>query len=227
MDPKVAMDLAGDFVVTWQSYGQDGSGYGIYARRYNAAAAAQGNEFLVNNLITANWQMTPDVGMDANGDFIITWSSFGQDQQASTGLPVAGYSYYGISCRMFNADGSDYQFTDPTTGKVTSGEWRVNATLNSNEMTPVIGVGQNEEFAIAWVQDKLQRQPDLLAAGQSGPHGHDGEHQRPDQRGRQPAVAGCHVELYRLLERQGRQPAPASPATASMFPSMADRFPCG
>jgi hypothetical protein len=153
MDPKVAMDLAGDFVVTWQSYGQDGSGYGIYARRYNAAAAAQGNEFLVNNLITANWQMTPDVGMDANGDFIITWSSFGQDQQASTGLPVAGYSYYGISCRMFNADGSDYQFTDPTTGKVTSGEWRVNATLNSNEMTPVIGVGQNEEFAIAWVQE--------------------------------------------------------------------------
>ena len=33
MAPKVAMDLAGDFVVTWQSYGQDGSGYGIYARR--------------------------------------------------------------------------------------------------------------------------------------------------------------------------------------------------
>jgi hypothetical protein len=153
MLPKVAMDLAGDFVVTWQSYGQDGSGYGIYARRYNAAAAAQGNEFLVNSLITSNWQVTPDVGMDAKGDFVITWSSFGQNQQYDTGLPVAGYSYYGISCRMFNADGSNFQYTDPTTGKVTSGEWRVNATLDSNEMTPVIGVGQNEEFAIAWVQE--------------------------------------------------------------------------
>ena len=71
MAPKVAMDLAGDFAVTWQSYGQDGSGYGVYARRYNAAGAAQGNEFLVNTLITANWQIEPDVGMDANGDFTI------------------------------------------------------------------------------------------------------------------------------------------------------------
>ena len=118
MDPKVAMDLAGDFAVTWQSYGQDGSGYGVYARRYNAAGAAQGNEFLVNTLITGNWQKTPDIGMDGNGDFIITWSSFGQNQQSDTGLPVAGYSYYGISCRMFNADGSDYQYTNPTTGTV-------------------------------------------------------------------------------------------------------------
>jgi hypothetical protein len=151
MVPKVAMDLAGDFVVTWESYGQDGSGYGIYARRYNAAGAAQGNAFVVNNLITSNWQVSPDVGMDANGDFIITWSSFGQDQQFDTGNPVPGYSFYGISCRMYNADGSDYQYTDPTTGKVTTREWRVNATLDSSEMTPVIGVGQNEEFAIVWV----------------------------------------------------------------------------
>ncbi len=151
MDPHVAMDLAGDFAVTWESYGQDGSGYGIYARRYNAAGAAQGNAFLVNNLITSNWQVTPDIGMDAKGDFVITWSSFGQDQQAGTGSPVAGYSYYGISCRMFNADGSDYQYTDPTTGKVSTGEWRVNAALDSSEISPVIGVGQNEEFAIVWV----------------------------------------------------------------------------
>jgi hypothetical protein len=151
MAPQVAMDLAGDFVVAWQSYGQDGSGYGIYARRYNAAGAAQGNEFQVNNLLTANWQMAPDVGMDANGNFTITWSSFGQDQQADTGLPVAGYSYYGISCRMYNADGSDLQYNDPTTGKLSSGEWRVNATLDTSEVEPVIGVGQNGEFAVIWV----------------------------------------------------------------------------
>jgi hypothetical protein len=31
------MDAAGNFVVTWSSYGQDGSGSGIYAQRYNAA----------------------------------------------------------------------------------------------------------------------------------------------------------------------------------------------
>ena len=34
-NPSVAMDSAGDFVITWQSYGQDGNDYGVYARRYS------------------------------------------------------------------------------------------------------------------------------------------------------------------------------------------------
>jgi hypothetical protein len=33
-NPAVGMDAAGDFVVAWSSYGQDGSGYGVYAQRY-------------------------------------------------------------------------------------------------------------------------------------------------------------------------------------------------
>ena len=142
------------YVATWQSYGQDGSGYGIYARRYNAAGTAQ-DRVPGQQRHYPNWQVfLPDVGMDAKGDYIITWSSFGQNQQPDTGLPVAGYSYYGISCRMFNADGSDRN-TRPTTGKVTSGETALNATLNANEMTPVIGVGQNEEFRLVRVQEGL------------------------------------------------------------------------
>ena len=39
-DPSVAMDSAGDFVVAWQSYGEGGSSYGVYAQRYTAAGAA-------------------------------------------------------------------------------------------------------------------------------------------------------------------------------------------
>src|SRR5437867_2874010 len=35
---SVATDAAGDFVVTWSSFGQTGdSGWGVYAQRYNAA----------------------------------------------------------------------------------------------------------------------------------------------------------------------------------------------
>ena len=44
----VAMDADGDFVVAWQSDGQDGSGCGVYAQRYSAAGVAQGGEFRVN-----------------------------------------------------------------------------------------------------------------------------------------------------------------------------------
>ena len=32
--PSVAMDGDDDFVITWQSYGQDGSSYGVYAQRF-------------------------------------------------------------------------------------------------------------------------------------------------------------------------------------------------
>ena len=49
----VAIDADGDFVVTWHSDGQDGSGYGIYAQRYNASGVAQGSEFLVNTFTTS------------------------------------------------------------------------------------------------------------------------------------------------------------------------------
>jgi hypothetical protein len=46
--PAVAMDADGDFVVAWDSNLQDGSSYGVYAQRYDAAGQAQGAEFRVN-----------------------------------------------------------------------------------------------------------------------------------------------------------------------------------
>ena len=77
LDPSVASDAAGDYVVTWQSNGQSGGTYGIYAQRYNAAGAAQGSEFQVNSITTYGNQTHPKVAMDAAGDFAIVWQSAG------------------------------------------------------------------------------------------------------------------------------------------------------
>jgi len=66
--PAVAMDADGDFVVAWESY--DNSVRGVYARRYSASGAAQGQEFRVNTFTTSN-QDFPSVGMDADGDFVV------------------------------------------------------------------------------------------------------------------------------------------------------------
>src|SRR5262245_16138651 len=44
----VAMDRDGDFVVVWQSYGQDGDGAGVFGQRFNAAGVPQAVEFQVN-----------------------------------------------------------------------------------------------------------------------------------------------------------------------------------
>ncbi len=38
----VAMDAGGNFIITWQSLGQDGSGYGVYARRFDITGAVIG-----------------------------------------------------------------------------------------------------------------------------------------------------------------------------------------
>ena len=48
MAPAIAMASSGAFVVTWQSDGQDGDGFGIYAQRFTPAGVAQGAEFRVN-----------------------------------------------------------------------------------------------------------------------------------------------------------------------------------
>src|SRR5207253_11488190 len=50
--PAVGMSAAGDFVIAWQSLGQDGSNTGVYAQRYSAAGVPQGGEFRVNTYTT-------------------------------------------------------------------------------------------------------------------------------------------------------------------------------
>jgi hypothetical protein len=40
--PSVAMDADGNYVVTWQSYLQDGSLYGVYAQRYDESTSTAG-----------------------------------------------------------------------------------------------------------------------------------------------------------------------------------------
>ncbi|HFD86599.1 MAG TPA: DUF4347 domain-containing protein, partial [Gammaproteobacteria bacterium] len=44
----VAMDSAGNYVVVWSDDAQDGSGYGIFAQRYDATGTKQGGEFQIN-----------------------------------------------------------------------------------------------------------------------------------------------------------------------------------
>ena len=127
---SVAMDTAGDFVITWQSAGEDGSGLGIYAQRYNAAGIAQGSEFRVNTYTTGD-QSAPSVAMDSTGNFVITWQSAGQD---GSGL--------GIYAQRYNAAG------------VAQGtEFQVNTLTNFNQDNPSVGMDAAGDFVITWESD--------------------------------------------------------------------------
>ncbi|MEX5580215.1 hypothetical protein [Pseudophaeobacter sp. A-200-2] len=76
--PSVAALSDGGFVVTWYSDGQDGSGFGIYGQRFNAAGVAIGSEFQVNTY-TDNSQAFPVVAALPGGSFVVIWESTGQD----------------------------------------------------------------------------------------------------------------------------------------------------
>jgi hypothetical protein len=76
--PSLALDSSGNFAVVWQSAGQDGSGNGVFGQRYSAAGAPQGPEFRVNTYVASD-QVGPSVAADSAGDFVVAWSSLGQD----------------------------------------------------------------------------------------------------------------------------------------------------
>ena len=75
---SIAVDSSGNFVVVWQSAGQDGSGNGVFGQRYAAAGTPLGPEFRVNTYVASD-QVGPAVAADNAGDFVGVWSSFGQD----------------------------------------------------------------------------------------------------------------------------------------------------
>ena len=141
--PAVAMDAAGDFVVAWQSLGQDGSGYGVYSKRYNAAGVALNANDLLVNQTKLNWQITPDVAMASDGRYVITWSSFGQDNM-KVSSPSADY---GIYARIFNANGSDYR--NAVSGAVV-GETLINKTTKGDQKSPAVAMSANGRIVTVW-----------------------------------------------------------------------------
>ena len=56
--------------------GQDGSGWGIYAREYNSAGATIGGEFRLNTT-TSGDQQNASVAMVGSGDYVSVWSGNG------------------------------------------------------------------------------------------------------------------------------------------------------
>ena len=127
--PDVAVDADGDFVITWYSNGQDSSGYGVYAQRFNAAGTPQGGEVRVNSFTTGN-QFGSDIAMDTAGNFVVAWVSAGQDG-----------SYFGIYAQRFNAAGAPQ-----------GGELRVNSDITFDQNDPSIAMDGVGNFVVAWLR---------------------------------------------------------------------------
>lgn len=136
IDPSVAMDAAGDFVVVWQGQPSPGgvpepSGtHQIYARRYDAAGTARSDQFLVNG--DANTDQTlPDVAMDAAGDFVVAWQT---GDQAN-----GGYLARDIQALRYDA-----------TGAARGGAFPLSTAANTGRQDPRVAMDAAGRFVVAW-----------------------------------------------------------------------------
>ncbi len=138
--PRVAMDPAGAFVVTWAG-GLGNGAYGVDAQYYSPASAtgptASGGEIAVNQTST-NSRYEPDVSMDAAGDFVVTWATLGQDN------PTA--ADWGICARVFSESGNA-----SVAAVAALGEFIVNATVIGNQTSPSVAMDSYGNFTVAWM----------------------------------------------------------------------------
>ena len=103
LHPAIAAFPGGGFISAWTGKGdnQDGSGSGIYARRFESMAVPS-TEFAVNLFLQGN-QEKPRVKTFPDGGFVIAWSSQAADLT----------SLYTVFVQVFHPDGSRLRPFDP------------------------------------------------------------------------------------------------------------------
>ncbi len=128
---SVAMSADGSYVVVWSSFGQDGSGWSVIARRFDASGIALTGELQVNQF-TSGDQKWARVATDNQGNFVVTWTSFGQDGTSSS-----------VYARRFDSQGNAF-----------GNEFRVNAANTGAQRNSVIAIDpQTSAFTIAFESD--------------------------------------------------------------------------
>ena len=124
--PSVASDAVGDFAVVWNSFGQDGSGWGVFGQRYDSDGNPLGGEFQVNTY-TANDQLGYSVASDASGNFVVVWTSSLQERSRD------------IFGQRYDSDGNPL-----------GAEFRVNTYTNHSQDTASVTSDANGNFVVVW-----------------------------------------------------------------------------
>ena len=127
--PGVSVSPAGGFVVAWAGNSGEGSGYGVFARRFDASGNAIGNDFVVNTYTTGDqYGLFGQIAHDASGNFVITWVSAGQDG-----------SSYGDFAQRFSAAGARR-----------GAEFRVNTYTTGAQFRPSSASDAVGNFVVSW-----------------------------------------------------------------------------
>lgn len=176
--PSIATDRNGNYIVTWSSHNQDGSSWGIYAKKYYSNGSSS-NETLVNT-VTNGTQYVSNVALSTTGKAVITWAlqdnlweiyaqkfntdftKDGSEFKVNTGrmggnpdVAIDSNNNFTIVWHSFNSSGEyDYdvmarRYTD--TGPVGTEEFQVNDLMKiSDQGNAKITMNQNGQSVITW-----------------------------------------------------------------------------
>ncbi len=128
VEPAVAMDSAGNFVVVWQSHDQTGDdGDGIRGQRYASNGSPSGDEFRVNTYTTSA-QRRPTVAANAGGDFVVAWEKYELGEYRHT-----------VQAQRYSSDGS-----------AIGGEFQISTTTEYSEQTADVAMTPAGQFVVVW-----------------------------------------------------------------------------
>ena len=126
--PQVAIDSAGNFVVTWADT------YGIYGRYFQADGTPKTNAFMVAVVLDPGSQyfQSPSVAMDNSGDVVFVWVDSYSEILYSRNYQIS------TSGSIIAADPAALQTATDSTGP---NSWAT------------VAEGQNGNYYVAWVED--------------------------------------------------------------------------
>lgn len=127
-DASVTSLTEGGFVVVWHSNRQDGSGYGVYGRRYKDTGLPEGDEFQVNTYTLLD-QKSPAVTAFPAGGFVVVWSGNRKDG--------------GGCCEVY---GQRYK----ATGLLEGDEFQVNPSKSSHQKFQAVTAFPTGGFVVVW-----------------------------------------------------------------------------
>jgi hypothetical protein len=179
LEPSVAMDATGRFIVVWESFEQYGSPFDVLGQRYDAAGAPLGPEFQIGGSENF-YSPQSSVAMDASGRFVVVWVDHAVRNSSQT-----------IRARIYDANGSpageelevdsDWQARRPhvaiddegafvvvwqgaaegellrvlarrfdASGEPLGDEFQVNQATGNGSIYPVVATGGDGAFVVAW-----------------------------------------------------------------------------
>src|SRR5690242_11736953 len=125
---SVAHDGSGNFVVVWASDTHTGEDKdGVFGQLYDSGGNAVGGEFHVNTY-TTGVQFLPEVSMNPSGNFVVVWTSLGQDGDN-----------YGVFGQRFDSAGTPQ-----------GGEFQVNTTTTGLQYRPDVAMTDLGTFVVVW-----------------------------------------------------------------------------